>query len=107
MTTQNTIETAFGNLFDVAGGLTAACRIAVTMLQDDDYESAKVRKYLTSPCKERDDIEITISDPSDDSIIESYKIHNASLIGESINSSYGKETSVELSYKGYVNKNRT
>lgn len=80
---------------------------ATFTLEIDDYESAKVRKYLTSPCKERDDIEITISDPSDDSIIESYKIHNASLIGESINSSYGKETSVELSYKGYVNKNRT
>lgn len=43
-TNEVTIESAFGNLFDVAGGLTAACRVAVEMLKTgESFEDAKER----------------------------------------------------------------
>jgi hypothetical protein len=75
---------------------------ATFTLEIDDYQSRNAREYLVDHNK--DDIEILIKDPADNSIIQSYSIVNPELVGETINTSYGSDASIELKYKGYLNK---
>ena len=75
---------------------------AIVVMEIDDYESRQAKDYLTS--HSNSNITISIKDPADNSVIESYSLESPELINESINTSVGSDTVVELSYKGYVNK---
>lgn len=91
------------NAFPVQVNLGYPLEIDATFtLQIDDYQSRNARDYLIEHNKE--DIEIIIKDPSDDSTIESYLINNPELIRETISVSQTLESTVELTYKGYLNK---
>lgn len=71
-------------------------------LDIDDYEAKKARDYLVAHNK--DNIDITIRDPSDNSIIETYSITSPELISETIVAAERSDTSIQLTYKGYQNR---
>lgn len=75
---------------------------AIIMMEIDDYESRQAADHLIS--HSNSNIVIDIKDPSDDSSIQTFTLESPELINESSSTSFGNNTVVELTYKGYVNK---
>mgnify|MGYP007047343116 CR=1 FL=1 len=68
----------------------------------DNYEVPKISSYLESPIMK--DVEISLSNPINDQLIESITIKNARLLSQSIQSSSNESLKLQLSYKGYINR---
>lgn len=70
-------------------------------LSIDDYDSKRVLDAILSP--ETSNIQVQIKSADLSQTIATYNLNNASLLSESISSNTEDETSVNLSYQGYVN----
>ncbi|NDG53100.1 MAG: hypothetical protein EBY39_08775 [Flavobacteriia bacterium] len=71
-------------------------------IEVDDYEVARMREYLLKPKQQK--IIIEFSNPINSAKIESFEINKARLLAQSINSSSDDMLSVNLTYRGYINK---
>lgn len=65
------------------------------------YEVAQISQVIQSLSAE--DIKIEVCDSVDGSVLNTYFLENAKLVGESINGSVEEEMRVSLTYKGYEN----
>ena len=77
---------------------------AEIVLHIDDYEAKNVFDYLiqnTSPHKK--DLSILVKNSDNTSVIGSYNVPNARLIGENITASVNEQLEISLSYQGYYN----
>lgn len=78
--------------------------VNLTMIAQE-YEIREIKERIQDAPISNVDIEIY--DAFDhDVLINSYAVHNARLIGETINGSVGGELSISLTYKGFETKNR-
>jgi hypothetical protein len=75
---------------------------ATFSLEVDDYEVARMREYLIKPKQQK--IILEFKNPIDSSKIESFEIGKARLLSQSIDSSSDDMLTVNLTYRGYINK---
>lgn len=71
-------------------------------IEVSDFELKKMNEYLIKPSQQ--DIEISLSNPIDNSTIETFTIKNARLANQGLRSSSEDLMSVNLQYIGYINK---
>jgi len=71
-------------------------------LEVDDLEVSRMREYLIKPKQQK--IEIKFKNPIDSSKIESFIIPKARLLSQEISSSSEDLLTVNLTYRGYINK---
>lgn len=75
---------------------------ATFSLEVDDYEIARIQEYLIKPKQQK--ISIQLKNPINSSQIESFEIGKARLLSQSISSTSEDMLSVNLTYRGYINK---
>jgi hypothetical protein len=70
-------------------------------IECDDFEIQNIREYLIQP--EQQDINLSFSNPIDDSLIETFTIQKARLLNQSLSSDGSDIMTVSLAYQGYIN----
>lgn len=75
---------------------------ATFSIEVDEYEVARMQEYLIKPKQQK--ILIEFKNPIDSTKIESFEIKKARLLAQSISSDSQDLLSVQLTYRGFINK---
>jgi hypothetical protein len=68
----------------------------------NDYELTKLKDFIKKPYQQ--DLNIILNNPVNNSLIEEFTIKNARIVSHSFNSANAENTTVNLTYNGYINR---